>query len=512
VEGGSAGVEGGPAGVEDGADEGALAAAIVASSPLATIVLCPRWRVRVFNRAAERLTGRPAADVVGRDACELFPAEQAEATLARIVVASSRPEDAHLELVLAAADGRGVPAGMSWARLQHQGADLGVVGIGRDITRRKRIEHELAAMVSGLEALGAGSDLGMYRFAFTPELEVTYLSPALERGLGLTTAQLRADPSPLWERLPDDTIEQLLARRRSDGQVGGPVETRWSHPEGRTIRIEIREAPLHDEQGEVVGALGLVTDVTAQHEQQQALAETLRLEREATEELRRVDELRRLFLQAVSHELRTPLTSVLGFASTLRHRYDQLPRADALEASERILQQGQRIERLLDDLLDIERLSRGVVVLDRHELDLGDLVTAVVTEHAEPQVRVEAPTTPAYVDPGKVERIVVNLLTNAARHAGAGAEVRVRLDADPSVARLVVEDDGPGLPDELKARVFEPFEQGPRASSAASPGTGIGLTLVAEFARLHGGGAWVEDSELGGARFVVELQRGGARR
>jgi PAS domain S-box-containing protein len=495
--------------VEVGSDEAGLAAAMVASSPLATIVFGPGWQVRAFNPAAERLTGRTAREVVGRDARELFPREQAEATLDRIAEAAAHPEDAHLELTLAAADGSRVPAGMSWARLRHGEADLGIVGVGRDITRRKRIEHELAAMVSGLEALGAGSDLGMYRFAFTPDLEVTYLSPALERGLGLTTAQLRADPSPLWERLPAEAIEQLLARRRGEGAIGGPVETRWSHPDGHTIRIEIREAPLHDQQGEVVGALGLVTDVTAQHEQQQALAETLRLERAATEELRRVDELRRLFLQAVSHELRTPLTSVLGFASTLRHRYDQLPRRDALEASERILQQGQRIERLLDDLLDIERLSRGVVVLDRRELDLADLVTAVATEHAEHPLTVDAPPTPAFVDPGKVERIVVNLLTNAARHAGAGAEVRVRLEGDASVARLVVEDDGPGLADELKTRVFEPFEQGPHASSAASPGTGIGLTLVAEFARLHGGDAWVEDSELGGARFVVELRRGG---
>jgi PAS domain S-box-containing protein len=494
--------------VEDWPDEAALGAAMVASSPLATIVLCPRWRVRVFNPAAEQLTGRAAAEVVGRAAGELFPADEAEAALDRIAAAAGGAGDRHLELVLAAADGGVVPAGMSWAPLQLEGATLGVIGIGRDITRRKRIEHELAAMVSGLEALGAGSDLGMYRFAFTPDLEVTYLSPALERGLGLTTAQLRDDPSPLWARLPAEAIEELLARRRGAEPAGGPVETRWSHPDGRAVRIEIREAPLHDQHGEIVGALGLVTDVTAQHEQQQALAETLRLERAATEELRRVDELRRLFLQAVSHELRTPLTSVLGFATTLRHRYDQLPRRDALEAAERILQQGQRIERLLDDLLDIERLSRGVVVLDRRELDLAALVTAVAAEHADPQVTVEAAPTRAYVDPGKIERIVVNLLSNASRHAGAEAAVRVRLDADPSTARLVVEDDGPGLPDHLKARAFEPFEQGLSASSSASPGTGIGLTLVAEFARLHGGAAWVEDSELGGARFVVELQRG----
>jgi signal transduction histidine kinase len=69
----------------------------------------------------------------------------------------------------------------------------------------------------------------------------------------------------------------------------------------------------------------------------------------------------------------------------------------------------------------------------------------------------------------------------------------------------VVDDDGPGLADDLKVRVFEPFEQGPRAATAASPGTGIGLALVSAFAALHGGPAWAEDSDLGGARFVVEL-------
>jgi PAS domain S-box-containing protein len=484
-----------------------LGAAVVASSPLAVVVLDHAREIRAFNAAAEALTGRAAADVVGTHVATLFPAELAAASLEQ-VEAAGRGEDGHLELVLETADGGPVPVGISWAPLVHDGEAVGLVGVGRDITRRKTLEHELTAMAGSLRELGAVSDLGMYRFAFDPGLQVRYLNPAFERLLGITTAELQEDPTPLWSRLPAEAWAELAARRDGERPVRGPVETSWVRPDGVTILLEIREAPLHDVDGRLVGAIGLVSDVTAQRRQQEALAETLRLERQASDELRRVDELRRLFLRAVSHELRTPLTTVLGFASTLRHRFDQLPRADALEAAERIHQQGRRIERLLDDLLDIERLSRGVVSLDRRDLDLGDLVLAVAAEHGDDEVEVDVPSVQARVDPGKVERIVVNLLVNARRHAGEDATVQVILrNAGPTV-QLVVEDDGPGLPDDLKSRVFEPFEQGPHASTSASPGTGIGLTLVSEFARLHGGAAWVEDSELGGARFVVELARG----
>jgi PAS domain S-box-containing protein len=487
--------------------EADLAAAVVASSPLAVVVVDGDRVVRAFNGAAERLTGRPATEVVGGPLARLFPSELVGDSLAQIE-AAGRGRGTHLELVMCTSEDDRVPIGISWGPLEHAGRRVGLVGVGRDITRRKQLEHELAEMAGGLRELGSVSDLGMYRFAFEPELQVRYANPAFEQMLAVSVADLQQDPSPLWSRLPAEAWAELSARRLGERPVRGPIETTWVRPDdGSTIHLEIREAPLRDAHGHLVGALGLVTDVTVQHRQRDALAETLRLEREASEELRRVDELRRLFLQAVSHELRTPLTSVLGFASTLRYRYDQLPREGVLEAADRIHQQSQRIERLLDDLLDIERLSRGVVDLQRQELDLGQLVLAVVAEHGDEEVEIQVPSLAARVDAGKIERIVVNLLANARRHAGADAAVLVRLQGTGSDVRLVVEDDGPGLPDELKARAFEPFEQGPQASAAASPGTGIGLTLVREFARLHGGAAWAEDSDLGGARFVVELPR-----
>ena len=108
------------------------------------------------------------------------------------------------------------------------------------------------------------------------------------------------------------------------------------------------------------------------------------------------------------------------------------------------------------------------------------------------------------VDPPKVERIVENLLANAARHTPLGTPVWVRVQPRDRGALLVVEDAGPGVPDELREEIFQPFRQGPRPASHA-PGLGVGLALVRVFAQLHGGRAWVEERQGRGASFRVLL-------
>ncbi|HYG72498.1 MAG TPA: ATP-binding protein, partial [Actinomycetota bacterium] len=229
-------------------------------------------------------------------------------------------------------------------------------------------------------------------------------------------------------------------------------------------------------------------------------------EREATLRLRALDDMKNTFLEAVSHDLRTPLTSILGSALTLEQAGLDIPREDALDLLRRIAANARKLERLLSDLLDLDRLQRGIVAPQRRPTDLGKLVRQVVHETellGEREVQIEAEQIEANVDGAKVERIVENLLANAARHTPLGTPLWVWVTKEPLGALLIVDDAGPGVPDDLKEAVFEPFRQG--AGPNPSPGVGVGLSLVARFAELHGGSAWVQDRPGGGASFRVYL-------
>jgi signal transduction histidine kinase len=160
------------------------------------------------------------------------------------------------------------------------------------------------------------------------------------------------------------------------------------------------------------------------------------------------------------------------------------------------------------DLLDLDRLSRGLVEPRRTATDVGALVRRVVDESellAGREVRVDAERVTAKIDAPKVERIVENLLVNAARHTPVEARIWVRVGAaDREGVLLEVDDEGPGIPEDIRDSIFGAFERGPTPSEHA-PGSGIGLALVARFAELHGGRAWVEGREGGGSSFKVLL-------
>lgn len=166
-----------------------------------------------------------------------------------------------------------------------------------------------------------------------------------------------------------------------------------------------------------------------------------------------------------------------------------------------------KLDRLLKDLLDIDRLNRGIVEPQYRTVDAAALTRRSVESLDaldDRVIEVEAQPLVLTVDPPKLERIIENLVTNAVRHTHATSRIWVKLEPSEGGAVLSVEDDGPGVPSDLHNAIFEPFRQGPTASPH-SPGTGVGLSLVAKFAELHGGRAWVEDRPGGGAAFRVFL-------
>lgn len=225
-----------------------------------------------------------------------------------------------------------------------------------------------------------------------------------------------------------------------------------------------------------------------------------------TNDLREMNDVKDTLLHAVSHDLKGPLAGILGAMQTIR-RDDELHLTDdEREALHQVIEHsGRKMNRLIDDLLDLDRIDQGKVQPRRKPTDVGALARRVVADTEQLNghpVRVRADAVLVDIDPGKVERVIENLLVNAARHTPAGTAVLVDITASRDAVGLVVEDDGPGVPDELKLVLFEPFRQGETSSGR---GMGIGLSLVQRFAELHGGSAHVEDAMTGGARFVVSL-------
>ena len=294
-----------------------------------------------------------------------------------------------------------------------------------------------------------------------------------------------------------DTFREEYRVIRKDGGVA------WVHDESVAVR---------DEHGAVRFWQGVMFDVTERKQAQEGLERALSIEREAARRLREIDAIKNTFLHAVSHELRTPLAAILGFAVTLEHHRGTLPEEETMELTRRLAANARKLDRLLSDLLDLDRLDRGIVEPKWRPTDVGALVRHVVQESdllVERPLRIEADPVLVSVDPAKVERIVENLLANTARHTSADTPVWVWVRAHDGGVLIVVEDAGPGVPPELRETIFRPFEQGPDRSTH-SPGVGIGLSLVGRFAKLHGGKAWVEERPGGGASFRIWLPDGGA--
>jgi signal transduction histidine kinase len=283
-------------------------------------------------------------------------------------------------------------------------------------------------------------------------------------------------------------------------------------PDTRVVWVLVLAQVVRDENGEPRFWSGVMFDITTLKQAEEDLGRALDIEREASARLRSLDELKNTFLQAVSHDLRTPLTTLLGSALTLEREDVELDPEVQRDLVRRIAGNARKLLRLVTDLLDLDRLSQGLLEPQRATVDLADVVRNVVAESdavADREVTVDATTTTVAIDVPKVERIVENLLVNAARHTPPDAHIWVRVQPGDGGAILAIEDDGPGLLLEDRERVFGAFERGVNAATHA-PGSGIGLTLVARFAELHGGKAWAEEREGGGASFLVWLPSGDA--
>jgi PAS domain S-box-containing protein len=356
--------------------------------------------------------------------------------------------------------------------------------VGATLAEQEEGNEALARTASRLSEAQALAHIGSWEWDI--KRDVVTWSDELYRIFGSSPDSSPGGYAAYIERLPPEErefVNETVTRAYVDGRPFAFEHT--LRREDGTERIIAARGQVVLEDGEPVLMLGTSQDVTDQ---------------------RQAEKLRDDILSTVSHELRTPLASVLGFAITLEQRRLDLSDEELTRVVAELVSASRRLERLLTDLLDVERARKGVIHLQRQRTDVLDLVERVVAECELDGRRVSITGGPveAEIDAGKVERIVENLILNAVKHTPDTSSIRVGLDTDARDLILYVEDEGPGIPDEFKEVVFETFNRGPSMLSA-TPGAGIGLSLVSRFAEAHGGASWVEDRPGGGSSFRVLL-------
>jgi len=379
-------------------------------------------------------------------------------------------------------------------------------GVMFDATEQTRAELQLREAEERYRALVEQTPAVTYiDDVDTPR--TVYISPQVERLLGYPAAEFTgAEPLWPWILHPDDRERLIELSERAD-RTHEPFneEYRMVAKDGRIVWVHDQSVLIRDEHGEARYWQGVWIDVT-ERKRAAELERALEVERREAAELRALDEMKNTFLQAVSHDLRTPLAAILGLAVTIEKQ--RVGGDEAAELSSRIAANARKLDRMVTDLLDMDRLSRGIVEPKLETTDVGALVSRVV-EEAEVisgrGVSVDVERVTADVDVAKLERIVENLLVNAVRHTPSDASIWVGVHRDDDGVDIVVEDDGPGVPEDEREAIFQPFHQASPSEEAASPGVGIGLALVARFAELHGGHAWVDERAGGGAAFHVWL-------
>ena len=472
--------------------------------PLA-IVQLPRGRLRWANPALCALVGCEADDLVGARLDDLVHVEDRTGLLeALYALNAGRRTVPELPVRIRLEDGGFRSVQWSAAPPDEQGVSV--------VMLTPNPEHD--AQLDALRELEARFHLAMTNAPIGMAISVldgpwVAVNPALCALLGREEHELLEGASFDELTHPDDLpaelplLEELLAGHRGHYAL----DKRYLRPNGEVVWTTTVVSLVRNERNEPRYYVAQCLDITERRRIEDELRET------ATR-LAESDSLRVAFLRATSHELRTPLTVIDGLAETLVRLEGELPPERVRQLLERIEHHSSRLTRLIEDLLDVDRLTSGLVAARREPIDLHGLLRAVLdtVELRGRQLTTSLPAITVAVDPPKVERIIANLIANAVRHTEPDGRIRVDAEIRDDLLVIRVEDDGEGIPDGLEQRIFEPFVQGPGRRSDPQPGTGLGLSLVQQFAALHGGGVQAANRSDGGARFEVLLPLTGTER
>jgi PAS domain S-box-containing protein len=496
--------------------------ALVTLNSIGDAVACTdnNGNLTFLNRVGEKLTGWSWSEASGRPMAEVFRIlDDSDRDATSSAIATTIGGDGLSNLisrsVLVRRDGYETPIEDSVAPINgRDGLAIGAVVVLRDVSASRALARHLARSAAEmahsaaklarqnkqinrvndeLAAIVRSSPIAI--FAMDPEGVVTMWSPAAERLSGFSAQQAIGVFLPI---VPEKSVEEFRDRVRSvsEGDAASNVELNGQKKDGAMIELSLSMAALTDEGGVARGAICLAENVT-----------------EAVAERRRIARIQNGFVATVSHELRTPLTSIGGSLALIAGgavgSIGERP-ARLVELASR---NTQRLIRLVNDILDVEKLQTGKMLFRFEEVNLDDIVeeaiaaNAAYAENLGVEIRRlgEASNVIIRADVDRANQAITNILSNAAKFSPPNSRIEIFTERTDRGARVTVIDRGPGISEEFRTRIFEPFAQADNSDQRTKDGSGLGLSIVRKIMERHGGTVAFDDNPGGGTSFHLDF-------
>ncbi|MFI1989137.1 PAS domain S-box protein [Actinoplanes sp. NPDC020271] len=476
--------------------------------PAAVIVRDLDGTIRWWNDGATRLYGWPLAAASGRSAHRLlhttfpyggsFP-DQEEAL--------RRDGFWNGQLDHITASGRTVNV-LSRQVLHHLDPDHAqVLEVNADQTAARAAEVALAESEERLRAQFANTGVGQTISALDGSL--ISANRAYAAMVGRTGEQLAG----LHDRdllHPEDLAAHraLLAGLFAGDAESYTTEARIAHSDGHWVPVEATISLVRDPAGNPKLVVGVLTDITARRAAEQARDAASAALAERNTELEAANQLKLDIIGMLGHEIGNPLTSIRGNAEILTDDWAALTDERRARAIDAIARQAGTLDEIVQEVLAMVTIESGQIRADRRELNLHEEISRALWA-ADATIPVSGPPARVLCHPGHLQQILVNLLSNARKYGGGATAVRVAVT--PSHVEVAVEDDGPGVPEEFRDRLFERLARADRDATSVK-GTGLGLYIVRGLAQANHGDIRHEPSPSGGSRFVISLESPGPDR
>jgi PAS domain S-box-containing protein len=367
--------------------------------------------------------------------------------------------------------------------------------------RNARLYEQVSAEKRQMDAIIENSANGV--MILSPDRRVQVMNRALATMTGWLDEEARGEPC--WKVLPLENAQgpnlcaaesiATLLREIDPGALAQPqpsfyVEGDLLRPGGSRLTVGVTYTPLYDAEGRLLNIIVNVVDITR---------------------FREAEQMKSTFISVISHELKTPVALIKGYAGTLRRpdaAWDPETLADGLAVIE---EEADRLNALIDNLLDASRIQTGVFRLERSDVDLPRLAMKVVDgfrlQTSAHQFELDFPEDlpPVLADEARIRQVLDNLVSNAIKYSPQGGPIRIGAWQEPSGVTVYVADRGIGIPADEQSRLFASFYRVDSSLRRQTKGTGLGLYLCKAIVEAHDGRIWVRSEPGGGSTFFFSL-------